>query len=103
MSDDTPDAIIASLKPMFDKADAERLLFYGNYHEIWFTPDDLRAHHRQGKFIWGPVNWTLRTREDYLAGKRRVLLNAQSELAAAEQKLRDGSLYPARPLSGMSP
>lgn len=60
INETTKTAILADLQPLFKEAEEKGLWFYGAYHDIWFTPDELRKKHAEGKFLWGAVNWKLR-------------------------------------------
>jgi len=50
---------LAAHAPLFARAEREGLWFYGRYHDIWFSPAELRDMHTQGRFIWGTDNWEL--------------------------------------------
>lgn len=52
--------ILKELEPLFKKAEKYGLWFYCNYQDLWFSPNELREEHKNGKFIWGSVNWKLR-------------------------------------------
>lgn len=56
----TREEIIESLKPMFVTARKENLWFHTVYQDLWFTPDQLEKHHKEGKFVWGEKNWQLK-------------------------------------------
>lgn len=56
----------ASLDVMFRQARAEQKWFYGTYHDLWFTPDELQKAQEDGQFLWGAMNWQLRDPSEYL-------------------------------------
>lgn len=56
---DEREEIIKSLQPLFEKAEKEKLWFYCNYQDLWFSPKELKDMQKAGRFIWGEVNWTL--------------------------------------------
>ena len=58
--------ILASLEPLFQEAERTGKWFYSNYQGLWFSPEQLREHHKNGRFIWGAVNWTLRDPKEKL-------------------------------------
>jgi hypothetical protein len=60
MESATTTEILQSLKPMFDKAERERLWFSSPYQQLWFSPGNLREAQSNGRFRWGSVNWELR-------------------------------------------
>lgn len=76
--------ILNSLKPLFKKAETEKLAFYCSYQDMWFTPAELRECHAHGRFIWGLVNWRLRDPRERIEELKR---SAQS----AEKRLDDGT------------
>jgi MoxR-like ATPase len=51
--------ILDGLKPLFEKARKEKLLFRSNYQGVLFTPDELEKAQDEGRFVWGPSNWEL--------------------------------------------
>jgi hypothetical protein len=53
------DEILLSLEPLFEQAEAQNLFFRSKYQGLYFTAAELRQQHREGSFIWGPVNWEL--------------------------------------------
>lgn len=73
------DPVTIEMRPLFAQARAEGKWFWGRYHDIWFSPDELEAEQRNGKFRWGPVNWELLDPKDYLADSKRRLDAAREE------------------------
>lgn len=59
------------LEHLFEEARAKGLWFYNPYYSLWFSPDELEAEQRSGKFRWGPVNWQLRDPSEYLNEAKR--------------------------------
>lgn len=51
--------IKAELKPLFERARKENLLFYERYTNSSLTPDELEHEQKHGRYIWGAVNWQL--------------------------------------------
>ena len=51
------------LDAMFVRARAENLWFFhgGLSGPLWFSPDELQTAQEKGNFIWGAVNWRLRS------------------------------------------
>lgn len=51
------------LDVMFNQARISGLWFFhgGMSGPLWFTPDELQAEQEKGKFVWGAVNWSLRS------------------------------------------
>ena len=79
----------AKTAPLFERAEREGLWFYGRYHDIWFSPAELRAMHEQGRFIWGVQNWELLPPAHGLArlqGKMEDAQLAVDEFAARMRK-----------------
>ncbi len=74
--------ILGMLEPLFERAKREGLWFYhcGLAGTFWFSPEELRTEHRRGKFIWGPVNWTLARPSERLTQLRQELVNKVAEV-----------------------
>ncbi len=51
--------IVESMKPLFEEARLNNLLFRSNYQDIIFSPDELEKEQTGGHFCWGAVNWEL--------------------------------------------
>jgi hypothetical protein len=56
---DDPKKILESLKPLFEKAEKEGLWFKSGYQQLLFSPVELKKLHKEGRYIWGPINWAL--------------------------------------------
>lgn len=72
--------IIASLAPLFDRAERENLLFRAHYQQIVFTPGELQKEQADGRFVWGPVNWELISKDEYLRQAEVELKSAEAEV-----------------------
>ena len=73
------------LAPLFERADAEVLWFFSPYQRLWFSPDELRRHHANGKFRWSAVNWQLRNPQERLDELGRAIdeaIEAKERFAA---------------------
>jgi len=88
MSQSTQDQIIIlSLQTMFEKAEAEKLWFYHESEgegEVWASPGYLRQEQSEGRLIWAPEHWTLRSPLGYMAmlhNKASSLVNEYNDLA----------------------
>ncbi|MFT5218374.1 MAG: hypothetical protein ACI9LO_002109 [Planctomycetota bacterium] len=67
-------AIIMSLTPMFEKAEAENLWFYHDSKdsgEVWASPAYLRLMQSQGRLLWSPEHWELRNPMGYMKSLHR--------------------------------
>ena len=62
--------IQAGMRPLFDKAEQQRLWFYSRYQDLWFSPEALKRHQAEGRFRWGAVNWELRDPRERVAKLR---------------------------------
>lgn len=82
------------LKPLITKAKRENLLFYHNSlcGKFWFTPEELEEELSNGKFIWGAINWQLRSREERIKELELQLRNNKREAELARKELE--ALYP---------
>lgn len=75
------------LEPLIQQAEREDKLLHCSYQDLTFTPAELRARNAEGRFLWGPVNWTLWSVATYLAGYDTALASAKRERDAAYAKV----------------
>lgn len=73
------DPISVLMAPLFKQARTEGKWFFSSYQQLWFSPDELEATQRAGRFRWGPDNWRLRDPTEYLAESKRTLDAAREE------------------------
>ncbi len=79
--------IIMSLKPLFEQAEAEGMWFYHNSEEtgeVWASPGYLHNEQSEGRLIWSPEHWELRSPIDYMASIHRKagdLIDEYNEIA----------------------
>ena len=81
--------IADSLAPLFKEADRTGKWFNCDYHDIWFSADELRANHAKGSFVWGAVNWSLKDPLVHIETLQRRIANASSELNAFLKRVDD--------------
>lgn len=80
-------AIIMSLQPLFEQAEAENMWFYHNSDEageVWASPRFLREEQSEGRLLWSPEHWELRSPLDYMANLHRKagdLVDEYNEMA----------------------
>lgn len=66
-------AILMSLRPMFEKAEAKGLWFFhesSEVGELWCSPEYLHLKQSQGELIWAPEHWELRSPLGYMKSLR---------------------------------
>lgn len=85
---DEAQAVKASLAPLFKEAREKKLWFFTDYQQIWFSPDELAAQHKAGKFLWGAVNWQLRNPVEALQALDLKIADAQEERDRFAARLR---------------
>ena len=79
--------IIMSLKPMFEQAEADNLWFYHHSEEageVWASPGFLQKEQSEGRLLWAPEHWELRSPLDYMASLHRKagdLIDEYNEMA----------------------
>lgn len=81
--------IIDSLQPLFKRADRDGLWFYTDYQQLWFSPNELRKCHKEGRFVWGAENWNLRNPQERLnqiENEQRTLNQEKNEFLARMEK-----------------
>lgn len=77
---------LSLLEPLIQQAEREGKLLESTYQNIVFTPAELRRANAEGKFRWGPVNWRLVTKQEYLAGFDASVQNAIAARDAAYKR-----------------
>jgi len=81
------EAILTSLKPMFEKADEEQLWFFHHSpdgEELWCSPPYLRLEQSKGRLIMSPEHWELRNPVGYmkkLIADGRQIVDEYNQLA----------------------
>lgn len=71
--------VIQQLRPMFERARAEKLWFRSGYQGLWFSPNELAELNRQGRFLWGAVNWELLDPLEHLKTLDQAIARAEKE------------------------
>lgn len=69
-----------ALTPLFERAYREKLWFYTDYQNLWFSPKELKAENERGSFNWGPGNWELRDPQERLEELAKELEKIQAEM-----------------------
>jgi hypothetical protein len=69
-----------SLRPLIAQARAEKKWLHCSYRDLWFSPDELEAANREGRFRWGAVNWTLRDSNELVASAMEEVCRAMRNL-----------------------
>jgi hypothetical protein len=75
------------LKPLIAEAKATDRWLHCHYQDLWFSPEQLEAANAQGRFLWGPVNWTLRDPQERVAILSRDVENARLALESFKAQL----------------
>lgn len=81
------DEILKNLEPLFTEAIANGKWFWNRYSDSWFSPDEMRYQHSQGKFIWGPANWELRNPEELVNRIIEKISRLQLELRDVQDRI----------------
>lgn len=81
--------ILEELMPLFIKAENENLWFYSTYQHLWFSPKELRKEIEQGNYMWGAINWTLRSPFEKVKELKEKAERAQQELLAFQKRISD--------------
>ena len=80
-------AIVMSLKPLFETAKVEGLWFYHDSKEaseVWASPEYLRLMQSKGRMLWSPEHWELRNPMGYMKTLHRQaeeLIDEYNEMA----------------------
>lgn len=76
----TRELIIKELEPLFEQAEKEGLWIHSIYQDMWFTPKELRECHAEGRFIWGLVNWELRSPHEKIKSLEDLKTNTDIQI-----------------------
>ena len=80
-------AILASLKHLFEEAEAKGLWFFHHsidHEELWCSPEFLRLEQSRGRLILAPEHWELRDPSGYMKKLLRdshALVNEYNDMA----------------------
>ena len=80
------------LADLMARARRERLWFWCNYQDLWFSPDELQAEWDKGSFRWGAVNWKLRDPVEYLQGIHDQIRAREDEIVRLKARLAKGEI-----------
>lgn len=64
------------------------------YQNLWFSPDDLEACNKAGRFRWGAVNWTLRDPKERIAQAVADRVAAEREEQRIRSAVASGRMWP---------
>jgi hypothetical protein len=81
------DEVIRGLKPLFAEARKTGKWFYSAYQCLWFSPDELEKNQRDGRFLWGAVNWQLRKPEEELLRYKNTIRMLQAEMDSFKKRM----------------
>lgn len=76
-----------SLQPMFQTARREGKWFWCVYQDLWWSPDELKTHQNQGRFVWGPPNWKLRDPWERVHSLERGIEEAKNVLTSFKKRI----------------
>ncbi len=76
-----------SLRPLIAQARAEGKWLHCSYQDLWFSPDELEAANRDGRFRWGAVNWTVRDPGEMVREKAEELRLAERNYLSAVNRV----------------
>lgn len=79
------------LRPLISEARETKQWLWCSYQDIWFSPDELDAHHDNGKFLWGPVNWKLRDPTTHLRELEQRIKGAEQALSAFQHRISEAA------------
>lgn len=66
-------------RQLIAEARRQGLWLHCAYQNLWFSPDQLEAENKNGKFRWGAVNWRLRDPMEHIEQAERRALEARQE------------------------
>ena len=51
----------SQLEVLIKRAEKTKNWLYCHYQDLWFSPEKLREENENGRFLWGPVNWDIKS------------------------------------------
>ena len=99
-------AILASLKPLFEEADEKGLWFFHHSHEVgevWCSPEFLRLKQSEGELLWSSEHWELRSPLAYMKTLQRQAEAAVQEYNDMAKRLGEDSRLKLTRLAGSEP
>ena len=80
--------ILQGLNPLYEKAEKERLWFFCDYQNLWYSPKELRQLQSEGRFVWGAANWKLRNPMERVEEMEETIENLTKKYDAFMEVLR---------------
>lgn len=72
---------------LVQKAKDEKMLLKCGYQDLIFTAEELQKHHKEGRFMWGVVNWKLITVGEFLLGEIEKIKQQCTDLEKLVNKI----------------
>jgi hypothetical protein len=79
--------IVAGLAPLFKKAEKEGLWFHEGFHDVSFSPKELRKEQANGKFWWGACNWKLIDPQSLIKDFKKDIRRAEDEIKKIQKRI----------------
>ena len=76
-----------NLSSLIEKARREGLWLWCIYQDLWFSPDELEAENRQGRFRWGETNWKLRDPQENIVALKQRVTSAECNLVEFQNRV----------------
>ncbi len=68
------------LSSLIGRAHQQGLWLWCSYLDLWFSPEELEAENRQGRFRWGEINWELRDPQECITTLTKRLTDTENSL-----------------------
>jgi hypothetical protein len=79
-----------NLQPLIEKARKQNKWLHCGYQDLWFSPDELEAQNKKGKFLWGEVNWDLRNPQEHIEALQSRIAEIGKEISAFQSRIHGG-------------
>jgi hypothetical protein len=79
------------LRDLIERARTEGKWLWCSYQDLWFSPNQLAEAHREGRFMWGVVNWKLRDPQERVQKAAAALRRAEEEFVRVVDEQRKES------------
>ena len=88
--------IQCQLTELIAEAREKYLWIHCNYHDLWFSPNELEKCNAEGKYLWAKVNWTLKDPQVLVEIDEERIANLTKSLQGLKDRIETGWRPPLR-------
>ena len=76
-----------NLQPLIEKAREQNKWLYCFYRDVWFSPDELEAQNKIGRFLWDESHWELRNPQEGVRALQSRLAEIEKEISEFQSRI----------------